>query len=182
MVIAKDLIQTVQATTTIDEPLASCLEKFSRAEQEYLPVVSPSKSLSGILSHRDVLDLYQREILRSEYLGVSLQADGISSTMHEHVRLPHQYTVDILQIPSRYIGQTLRDTQLRTDFGLTAVAIRRGGFQGSDELPDPDRPLDALDHLVLVGRQADLQHFTGMTDVTHSSKATTESVRSPIER
>jgi CBS domain-containing protein len=177
LVIAKDLIQTVEATTTIDEPLASCLEKFSRAEQEYLPVVSPSNSLSGILSHRDVLDLYQREVLRNEYLGVSLQADGLSSTMHEHVRLPHQYTVDILQIPSRYTGQTLRDIQLRTAFGLTAVAIRRGGFQGPDELPDPDRPLDARDHLVLVGRQEDLQNFTQITDTTHSSAATAQPVR-----
>ncbi len=96
--------------------------------------------------------------------------------MHEHVRLPHQYTVDILQLPSRYIGQTLRDTQLRTDFGLTAVAIRRGGFQGPDELPDPDRPLDALDHLVLVGRQEDLHHFA------QPSHATTQSVRSPVEQ
>ena len=169
LVIAQDLIQTVEATTTIDEPLASCVEKFSRAEQEYLPVVSPGKRLCGILSHRDVLDLYQREILRNEYLGVSLQADGISSTMHEHVRLPHHYTVDILQLPSRYIGQTLRDTQLRTDFGLTAVAIRRGGFQGPDELPDPDQPLAALDHLVLVGRQEDLQRFAQASHVTTQS-------------
>jgi hypothetical protein len=169
LVIAKDLIQTVEATTTIDEPLASCLEKFSRTEQEYLPVVSPSSRLSGILSHRDVLDLYQREILRSEYLGISLQAEGISSTMHEHVRLPHHYTVDIVQIPSCYIGQTLRDIQLRTDFGLTAVAIRRGGFQSPDDLPDPDRPIDALDHLVLVGRQEDLQHFAQASHLTTQS-------------
>lgn len=73
LVIAKDLIQTVEATITIDEPLTSCLENFSRAEEEYLPVISLSKCLTGVLSQRDVLGLYQREVLRSEYIGVSLR-------------------------------------------------------------------------------------------------------------
>lgn len=159
LVIAKDLVKPTPATTSVEAPVARCLEIFSRTEQEYLPVVSPSGRLSGILSHRDVLDLYHREILRSEYLGVSLKSESISSTMHEQVRLPHEYTVDVIPIPQRYVGKTLRETQLRTNFGLTAVAVRRGGFHGQDELPDPDHPLSRHDHLVLVGRPTDLIKF-----------------------
>ena len=70
-------------------------------------------------------------------------------------------------------------------FGLTAVAIRRGGFQGPDELPDPNRPLEVGDHLVLVGRQEDLRHFTDITqitDTTYSSETTTQPVRPAIEQ
>ena len=100
---------------------------------------------------------------------VSVYAEGSSSTVHEHVRLPRQYTVDVFQIPHRYVGKTFHAISLRTAFGWTAVAIRRGGFQCPDELPDPDRPLDARDHLVLVGRQEDLRHFRTLPQMTDSA-------------
>jgi CIC family chloride channel protein len=160
LVIAKDLARSSSVTTSSDETLARCLEKFALSEQDYLPVVSPALELRGIISHRDVLDLYNREILRHEYLGLSLRSEGITSTVHEQVQLPHEYIVEIVQVPSDYVGKTLRETQLRTRFNLTAVAIRRGRFNGPDELPDPDRTLDLQDHLVLVGRPTDLQRFT----------------------
>ncbi len=160
LVIAKDLAQRPAVTISPDETLARCLEKFTHTEQEYLPVVSSSLELRGIISHRDVLDLYNREILRNEYLGLSLRSEGILSTVHQQVRLPHEYIVEIVQVPAFFVGKTLRETQLRTRFNLTAVAIRRGGFNSPDELPDPNRTLNPQDHLVLVGRSTDLQRFT----------------------
>jgi Trk K+ transport system NAD-binding subunit len=106
-----------------------------------------------------VLDLYNREILRHEYLGVSLRSERTISMVHERMRLPHEYIVEVVQVPALYVGKTLRETQLRTQFNLTAVAIRRGGLNSQDELPDPSRMLNPLDHLVLVGRPVDLQRF-----------------------
>jgi CIC family chloride channel protein len=160
LVIAKDLLQGPGGITTPDETLASCLEKFTLADQEYLPVVSPSTGeLQGIISRRDVLDLYNREILRHEYLGLSLRSERILSTVHEKVRLPHEYVVEVVQVPPHYVGRTLRETQLRTQFNLTAVAIRLGGVNSHDELPDPNRPLARRDYLVVVGRPADVRQF-----------------------
>lgn len=159
LVIAKDLTETPRVTASPDDTLARCLEKFAATEKEYLPVVSPTMELRGLISHRYLLDLYNREILRHEYLGVSLRSERISSAVHEQVRLPHGYTVEIVPIPSRYAGKTLRETQLRTQFNLTAVAIRRGGLNSQDELPDPNQPLTPQDHLVLVGRPADMRRF-----------------------
>ncbi|HEV8718847.1 MAG TPA: chloride channel protein [Candidatus Binatia bacterium] len=160
LVIAKDLAQPPNVTTSPDETLARCLDKFTLSDQEYLPVVSPTLELYGSISHRDVLDLYNREILRQEYLGLSLRSEVLRGTVHEQVRLPHEYIVEVVQIPPHYVGKTLRDTQLRTRFNLTAVAIRRGSFNGPDELPDPGRTFNPRDHLVLVGRASDMQRFT----------------------
>jgi CIC family chloride channel protein len=160
LVIAKDLAQQSSVTTSPDETLARCLDKFALSEQEYLPVVSSTFELYGIISHRDVLDLYNREILRQEYLGLSLRSDGLRSTVHQQVRLPHEYIVEVLPVPSHYVGKTLRETQLRTRFNLTAVAIRRSSLNSPDELPDPGRTFNAQDYLVLVGRASDMQRFT----------------------
>jgi chloride channel protein, CIC family len=160
LVIAKDLAQPASVTTSPDETLARCLDKFTLSDAEYLPVVSPTLELYGSISHRDVLDLYNREILRQEYLGLSLRSEGLRGSVHEQVRLPHEYIVEVVQIPPHYVGKTLRDTQLRTRFNLTAVAVRRGSFNGPDELPDPGRTFNAQDHLVLVGRASDMRRFT----------------------
>ncbi|MCS6925724.1 MAG: chloride channel protein, partial [Candidatus Binatia bacterium] len=171
LVIAKDLAQNPGETAYPGETLARCLEKFARTDQEYLPVISPTtKELQGCISQRDVLELYYRELIRHEYIGLSLRTDTISTAVLEQVRLPHTYTVAIVQVPPRYVGQTLRALQLRTRHNLTVVAIRRGGFHNQDELPDPDQPLSTPDYLVLVGRPEDVRRFTAEDD-THPLSA-----------
>ena len=179
LVIARDLIQGGKIFTSPDETLARCLEKFAQTEQEYLPVVTTSGEVCGIISHRYVLDLYQREILRHEYLGLSLRGERIASRVHEQVRLPHQYAVEIVQVPHRYAGKTLREMQLRTDFNLTAVAIRRGGLKHHDEFPDPNQPLSLQDHLVLVGRLTDMQRFVTDPDMHEAIPKKPEQADSP---
>ncbi len=163
LVVAADLAQFPDTTTVPDETLARCLEKFAMSEQEYLPVLLPDQQLAGVISRRDVLDLFNREILRNEYLGVSLRSEAITETLHEQVRLPHDYTVEIVRIPAHLFGKTLRESQLRNRFNLTAIAIRRGGFHSPDELPDPNSPFHQEDYLVLVGRA---EHMRRLTDIS----------------
>ncbi len=160
LVIAKDLLHPSTRPTHPEETIAHCLEKFSLTEQEFLPVTAhDSGKLQGMISQRDVLDLYYREILRHEYLGLSLRSEQGAHAEHQHVRLPHEYVVEILPVPARHTGKTLREIALRTSFNVTAVAVRHGGLHGQDELPNPDQPLGRLDFLVLVGRAVDLQQF-----------------------
>ena len=138
LVIAKDLAQTCRIITSPDETLAQCLEKFARTELEYLPVVLETGKLQGVISRRDVLDLYNQEILRREYLGLHLRSERMSSTVSKQVRLPREYTVDVIPVPPRWVGGSLRDAQMRTRFHVTVVAIRRGGF---------DRPMNCRSRL-----------------------------------
>ena len=159
LIIARDLLNVSRITIRPEDTLAHCLERFSQTEQEFLPVTTAGRQLCGFLSHRAVLDLYNREILRQEYLGLNLRTDGMEHSVHEHVRLPHQYVVQVVQLPSWYTGKTLRALQLRTQFHLTAVALRRGSTTQGDELPDPDYPFTPQDALVLVGRPVDLARF-----------------------
>jgi Trk K+ transport system NAD-binding subunit len=143
--------------------LAQCLEKFTRTEQEYLAVVSSGGVLRGYISRGDVLDLYQQEILRHEYLGLNLHANGMNGGVFEHLRLPHEYTVEVMPVPPFLVGQTLREVQLRTRYRLTVVAVRRGGFARPDELPDPDWTLSPQDYVVLVGHPLDMQQVLSST-------------------
>ncbi len=159
LVIASDLCHPCRTPVTRDDTLAPCLELLVSTEQEYLPVVAADTGvLQGIVSYRDLLKLYHREILHPEYLGLDLRPKG-QPAVRENVQLPHEYTVTILKVPEWSVGSTLRTLQLRTRFGLTVVAIRKGSVQHRDELPDPNEVLAALDYLVVVGRAESIPDF-----------------------
>ena len=170
LVVAVDLAQPPDTVTTAQETLARCLEKFSLSDQEYLPVLSVDQKLEGVISRRDVLELYNREILRSEYLGVSLRSEALTEMAHQQVHLPHEYVVEVVQVPPPLVGKTLGESQLRSRFNVTAIAMRRGGFHGPDELPDPDKPLRQEDYLVLVGSAEHFRRLTAMAEnTTHAA-------------
>ena len=169
LVLAADLMHACPVSLHPEETLARCLEQFALTEQEYLPVVTRTQEVLGMISHRDVLNVYNREILRHEYFGLSLRSEGIKSTVNQQVQLSHDHRVEILRVPAWAVGKTLREIQLRTLYNLTAVAIRRGGFTGREELPDPDQRLGQQDYIVLVGRPADVQRFT-TRDEEHALK------------
>ena len=166
LVVAADLAQPPDTVTTAQETLARCLEKFSLSDQEYLPVLSVDQKLEGVISRRDVLELYNREILRSEYLGVSLRSEALTEMAHQQVHLPHEYVVEVVQVPPPLVGKTLGESQLRSRFNVTAIAMRSGGFHGPDELPDPDKPLRQEDYLVLVGSAEHFRRLTAMAEKT----------------
>jgi CIC family chloride channel protein len=160
LVITADLMHACPVSLHPEETLARCLEQFALTEQEYLPVVSQTQELLGMISHRDVLNVYNREILRHEYLGLNLRSDSIKNTVNQQVQLPPEHTVEVLRVPAWAAGKTLREIQLRTLYHLTAVAVRREGFNGREELPEPDRKLGLQDYVVLVGRPADVRRFS----------------------
>jgi CIC family chloride channel protein len=160
LVVARDVSHSEGLVAHPEDTLAQCLENLARRGDEYLPVVNPATGvLHGMISQGDILALYQREILRHEYLGLSLRTERIRSTAHERVRLPAQSTVDVIPVPERYVGKTLREIGLRAQFAVTVVAIRGGGLHREDEWPDPGRVLGPIDYLVVVGTLADVRRF-----------------------
>ena len=169
LVIAGDLCHPCLTTVTEDDTLARCLELLVSTEQEYLPVVAADTGvLQGIVSYRDLLQLYNREILHQEYLGLDLRIKG-QATVREDVQLPHDYTVTILRVPEWCVGSTLRTLQLRTRFGLTVVAIRKGRIQHRDALPDPNDVLSTHDYLVVVGHAESIREFQNGVPMRFSS-------------
>jgi len=128
------------------------------------------------VSYRDILQLYHREILHQEYLGLNLRTQG-QAAVREDVLLPQDYTVTILQVPPPSVGSTLRTLQLRSRFGLTVVAIRKGGVQRRDELPNPNEVLASYDYLVVVGRAEAVNEFRNATTVSVDEASLTPSSR-----
>jgi trk system potassium uptake protein len=73
----------------------------------------------------------------------------------EFIELSQNFSIAEIPAPPEFFGKTLRDIGLRSRFGLTTIAIKRGTAGGSSEFtnvaPGPDDVVEAGDVLALLG-------------------------------
>lgn len=158
VVIAADVMKPVGTTVLRRENLEEAIHDLGSSDVDEVPVLqSPDdRRVVGLLSRGDVLDLYEREVLRKDVLGVKLvRRDERSS---DFVDLPSQYTVRSIPVDPAWAGRTLAELDLRDRFGVHVLAVKRPGrrLAGRNELPDPHEPLQRRDRLVVVGHADDL--------------------------
>lgn len=78
----------------------------------------------------------------------------------EHFALGPDHTLTELQAPPSFVGRTLRELDLRGQFGVTVLAVKR-----VDELvvsPSADERLAAGDLLVAIGANAQIAQVAGL--------------------
>jgi len=152
LVVAHDLM--VPAVSVVqDDRLADCMARFSQAGNESLPVLADphSRRLVGRITRRDLVDLYDREVLRRELLGTVAAADV------QQIRpaaLPAGHHLRRVTIPRAWVGDTLRHLDLRRATGVTVISIQAAGDSMEATNPEPDRPLEANDVLVVLGSRS----------------------------
>jgi chloride channel protein, CIC family len=155
VVLAADLMQPVRYVLARRENLEEAISLLTSSDEEVLPVVDShqEKRLVGSISRGDILELYNREILHREVLGIKLvHADTHAA---DYVDLPAEYEVTVLPVGSQLAGRTLAELDLRGRFGVNVLAVKRPGrkLAGRNELPDPQTPLRGRDRLVVVGER-----------------------------
>jgi trk system potassium uptake protein TrkA len=63
-------------------------------------------------------------------------------------------------VPEQFVGKSLRDMNLREDYELQVIGVRTGGIGQVDYVPDPNRPFDEGDEVVITGPEARLMELT----------------------
>jgi len=77
----------------------------------------------------------------------------------EYIELSPDFCIVEVPAPADFAGRTVKDLQIRNRFGLTLIAIKRDGRQGTDSTnvaPGPDDEIRAGDVLALLGSNANL--------------------------
>jgi CIC family chloride channel protein len=159
LIIARDLSHPVSVMTHPQETLAECLQKFSGSTTERLPVVDAGSApkVIGVVAQQDLIDLYNREVLRKEFLS---SLPGTGSRAQNALTLPRQYSVLPLGLPTAFIGKTLKELDLRAKYNVTVLAVRtQKASTFRDYLPEPEQPLRQGDTLILAGHQEALHTF-----------------------
>jgi len=122
-----------------------------------------SKKVLGLITRTDVITTYNKKIFHEDLTG------GFSSIM---ARVGRGRNIEILggihmgeiDIPTSWVGQTIRKINLRQTSGLEIVLIHRAqhtkGVDGRPGVfPSPDLKLQPGDKLLVIGEKENLRHF-----------------------
>jgi voltage-gated potassium channel len=74
-----------------------------------------------------------------------------------------------IEAVSGYVGQSLRDSGIRHDLGITVLAIRREGEEMKYS-PAPEWPLNTGDHLIVMGDPTQLRKLEALAGVKSGAK------------
>lgn len=130
--------------------------EFKTAEGNRIGVISHRTGLREIyVSRKDDPDEFKRVLGLSpddaRTLAELLGATRVAEQLAELQQRIEGLVIDWLPVreDSRYAGQTIGDTRLRTRTGVSVVAIVRG--DNAIAAPEPQERLESGDYLVVVG-------------------------------
>jgi trk system potassium uptake protein len=89
--------------------------------------------------------------------GRSLARALIKPGILDRFDLDTQHSIVEMRVPESFYGKTILELKLRSDYGMTILAI--GKDQNFDINPQPDRRLSKDDMLVVIGNTMDIDRF-----------------------
>jgi len=163
LIIARDLLVPTEAMVTPETTLADCMHKFERVESEHLPVIegNGSTKLIGTISKKEIIKLYNREILRKDVISVKYVQEIDAMRRRSLIQLPRDFKIDFVPVPAAFIGRSIRELDIRARYGVNVLAVKKklSDIGLTSEMPDPERIFERGDILVAAGKQDDLGRF-----------------------
>jgi CIC family chloride channel protein len=155
LVVAGDLLDPDPPTVSEDDDLDVVIQLFSRYPGEELAVVDVDapRKMVGSVRKRDVIDAYNREVLRRDLAG-SVSSTVIVASKGQQVALGGGYVLQEIQPPPRFFGKTIRELAIGSTTGAQVVLLRKrrvGEGKGAVRVPTADDRIDEGDRLVVAG-------------------------------
>jgi len=139
---------------------------FGKLNVDNIPVIEEdTKEILGAINRRAILSIYNRESLKINLAdGLSKELKTIRETSSSAVTVG--YSIAEVVVPAEFIGKSLSDLKIRSDYSLEVLMIKHPKeiFDDSDEkdliiTTDPDYLLRREDKLVLFGRDENIESF-----------------------
>jgi trk system potassium uptake protein TrkA len=98
-----------------------------------------------------------RIIFPERDMGIRLAHSLVTNTIIDYIELSKDYNIFELVTPDKFIGKTLGQAKLRSDYNVNVIAIKR-----NDNVlvsPGADTVINEHDILVVIGQNNNLTHF-----------------------
>jgi len=148
-VIAQDLVSDVPSVTP-SEPLTSVNEKLWFRDLGQLPVVDAAGRLVGIVTRRDLLGAFDREVLQRDRLVARFRATSGGAV--DYFELPEKHRLAEVDVPEEVVGRAVADSGLRSRFGISVLAVKRLTSEGLERrfVPGPEDRFRHGDVLIVL--------------------------------
>lgn len=90
-------------------------------------------------------------------MGARVARNIMAGQLFDFIELSDKYSMVEVKTPNRWLGQTLKELNLRGKLGLNVVAMKYG--TRFEPVPDPDRKLCEGDALIIIGENTHLERL-----------------------
>jgi len=84
----------------------------------------------------------------------------MSPNVLNFIELAQNYSIEEIKLPSKMVGKSLKELNIRVEFNLTVIAIKSEGVVNIS--PSPDEVIHEGDVLVMIGENRDLHRFSNV--------------------
>lgn len=163
--VARDIASSKVTTVTDIDSLDQVMKLFERKEADEFPVVdSESNSIIGSIQRHDVIAIFNKESLRQDVAeGLSHELEKIKT--QKQFKLFDNFLIAEKTVPSAFVGKSLRELNLRSNFSVQIIMIRQQSSIFNDEdndqnliIPEATYTLQNDDALIIFGLEKDVLH------------------------
>jgi trk system potassium uptake protein len=144
--------------------LTTILLKKMEVHRIWTRVISPlQEEMLKMLEVENIINLEKE-------MGVNVAASLVSTNITRHIPLSKTHSIIEVQVPSEFVGKSLRAIDLRAKFNINIVAIKkmvptitdqgeRAVEERIEDVPQPDDILEESDRLLVVGSDRNVRKF-----------------------
>lgn len=125
-----------------------------------IPVLEGGR-LVGVIWPKDVIERYNTEIFKRD-MARSMVAAVSAESNSEFVPAAKDAIVAEVQIPTEFVGKTIRELDIRKNFGVSVLMIKQVAADGSEQLkptPDADYAFGHGDIVLVMGTNDGLRRL-----------------------
>ncbi|MEJ2104932.1 MAG: chloride channel protein, partial [Ignavibacteriaceae bacterium] len=154
LLIAADIANTNFETLPVESNCQVALDKMSRYDLEGLPVVSEEDGnrFLGYIWRKDIQDAYQKEIERME-LASNIASSIVMKEDEKEVHFMEGYSIVEISPPKSFIGKSIRELDIRKNFGVDVLSIRTGKKSDAKikAIPNPNHIFKEDQTIIIAG-------------------------------
>lgn len=100
-----------------------------------------------------------RVVFPERDMGERVAHNLISTNILDYIELSPEYSVIEMAAPQTWIGHSLIQLNLRAKHRVNVVGIKNENVEGIDVSPDPHKPIEEGDILIIIGSNEDLTYL-----------------------
>ncbi len=153
LLIAGDIAHTDVITVNPETNCQEAMSLMSTKNLEGLPVIDPkSGKIAGMIWRKDILDAYNKEIERRD-LASSFSSKITMKNIDKEVHFMEGVSMTEIPIPKVFIGKSIRELNIRAQYGVEIILIRHNTSHGSKikAIPDANYVFSYTDSIVIAG-------------------------------
>ena len=93
-------------------------------------------------------------------MGMKVAQSLAMNNILDYIELSDTYSIVEVIVPPKWVGKTLRDLDVRVNYGVNIIAIRHDVTKQIEVSPNPDNKLMEKDALVIIGSNQDISKIS----------------------